>query len=241
MGSTFLTTLILGFTLGVKHALDADHVVAISTIVGENRHPLKAALVGTFWGIGHTATLFLVGLLVMIFKLSIPDQLALSMEFLVGIILVMLGVQTLWKYRRKKVHAHTHDHAGEKSVHRHFHAHAGDAEHRHHHLAHERKSLLVGMVHGLAGSAALMLLVLSTIRSPLEGAIYILVFGFGSILGMMLVSLLIGLPFALSAQRLASLNRAIRLIAGAVSVLLGITVMFEIGFVEGLIWKAWRN
>lgn len=237
MESTLLTSLILGFTLGMGHALDADHVVAITTIVSQNRHPLKAALVGISWGIGHTATLSFVGLAVIVFKLTIPNQLALSMEFLVGVVLVALGAQILWKYRRKKVHTHTHDHAGEMPAHLHFHSHADDTEHKHHNLAHQHKSLMVGMIHGLAGSAALMLLVLSTVGSPVEGVAYILIFGIGSILGMMLLSTLIGLPFAASSQRFGSLNRTIRLVAGAVSVVLGIMVMYEIGFGQGLIYR----
>ncbi|MBI5300627.1 MAG: urease accessory protein UreH [Chloroflexi bacterium] len=234
MGSTLLTTLILGFTLGMEHALDADHVVAVSTIVSQNKHPLKAALVGTFWGIGHTTTLFLVGMAVIGFKLAIPEQLALSMEFLVGVVLFVLGAQIVWEYRAKKVHTHTHDHNGEIPVHPHLHSHADIAGHKHHALSHQRKSLMIGMIHGLAGSAALMLIVLSTIRSPLEAIAYILIFGGGSILGMMLVSTLIGLPFALS-HRFVSLHRVIRFAAGAISIVLGMIVMYNIGFIQGLI------
>jgi len=237
MGSTLLTTLILGLTLGMEHALDADHVVAVSTMVSQNRHPLKAALVGTFWGIGHTTTLFLVGLAVIIFKLTIPDELALSMEFLVGVVLVVLGAQILWDYRKKRIHAHTHAHEGEMPTHTHFHSHTQSPEHQFHITAHQHKSLIVGMIHGLAGSAALMLLVLSTIRSPLEAIAYILIFGVGSIVGMVLISTLIGVPFAISSQRFASLQRMIRFVAGAASVALGFVVMYQVGFVEGLIWR----
>lgn len=237
MDSALLATLLLGLVLGVEHALDADHLVAVSTIVSRSRHPLKAALVGMFWGIGHTATLFAAGLAVIIFKLSIPDRLALSMEFMVGVVLVVLGAQILWRYRARKVHLHRHDHAGEEESHLHFHSHADDPAHGHQHLAHRRKSLLVGMIHGMAGSAALMLLVLSTINSPVEGMAYILLFGAGSIAGMMAVSLLIGLPFALSSRRFSSLNSAIRFAAASVSIALGIMVMINIGFAEGLIYR----
>jgi len=233
MDSTFLTTLILGLTLGMEHALDADHVVAVSTIVSQNKHPFKAALVGTFWGIGHTTTLFLVGMVVIVFKLAIPESLALSMEFLVGVVLFVLGAQIMWEYRTKKVHTHTHDHDGEMPAHPHFHSHAEDAGHKHHALSHQSKSLIIGMIHGLAGSAALMLIVLGTIRSPLEAIAYILIFGGGSILGMMLISTLIGLPFALS-HRFVSVHRVVRFTAGAISIVLGMIMMYNIGFVEGL-------
>lgn len=237
MESTILATLLFGLVLGMQHALDADHLVAVSTIVSRNRNPLKAGLVGMFWGIGHTATLFLAGLAVIIFRLTIPDRLALSMEFLVGIVLVTLGAQILWQFRIRKVHVHRHDHDGEPESHLHFHSHADNPEHRHRHFTNRRKSLLVGMIHGMAGSAALMLLVLSTITSPWEGMAYILLFGGGSITGMMAVSMLIGLPFALSSRRFTMLNSGIRFAAGALSIGLGLLVMFEIGFAEGLIYQ----
>lgn len=237
MESTILATLLLGLVLGMQHALDADHLVAVSTIVSRHRNPLKAGLVGAFWGIGHTATLFLAGLVVILFRLTIPDRLALSMEFLVGIVLVALGAQILWQYRVLKIHAHRHQHEEEQEEHLHFHSHAEDPEHGHRHLTSRRKSLIVGAIHGMAGSAALMLIVLGTISSAWEGLAYILIFGLGSIAGMMVVSMLIGLPFALSARRFASLNTGIRLAAGGLSIALGFMVMFEIGFSEGLIYQ----
>jgi len=236
MNTALLTTLVLGFALGMKHALDADHVVAVSTIVSQYRNPLKATLVGIFWGIGHTATLLLVGIAVIVFKLAIPDQLALSMEFLVGVVLFALGVQILWQYRPIKKHIHIHDHGSELHAHEHIDHRKGDGEDVQHHSPRQHRSLLLGMIHGLAGSAALMLLVLSTIQSPVEGVVYILIFGVGSILGMMVISTLIGLPFALSSGRFASLNHTIRFIAGSLSTVLGIFVMIDIGFVKGLFW-----
>lgn len=236
MNPTLLTTLVLGFALGMKHALDADHVVAVSTIVSQYRNPFKAALVGIFWGIGHTTTLLLVGIAVIVFKLAIPDQLALSMEFLIGLVLFGLGIQILWKYLPKKKHSHVHDHGDEMHTHEHFHLRKDGAEVIQHHAPRQHRSLLLGMIHGLAGSAALMLLVLGTIRSPIEGVIYILIFGVGSILGMMVISTLIGLPFALSSGRFASINHTIRFMAGALSAVLGIFVMVDIGFIKGLFY-----
>lgn len=236
MDPALLTTLLLGFALGMKHALDADHVVAVSTIVSQYRNPFKAALVGIFWGIGHTTTLLLVGIAVIVFKLAIPDQMALTMEFLVGVVLFALGMQILWKFLPKKKHTHIHDHGGEAHAHEHLHLHKGGEEEIQHHPLRQHRSLLLGMIHGLAGSAALMLLVLGTIQSPMEGVVYILIFGVGSILGMMLISTLIGLPFALSSGRFASINQTIRFMAGALSVALGIFVMIDIGFFKGLFY-----
>lgn len=236
MTSALLTTLLLGFALGIKHALDADHVVAVSTIVSQYRNPLKATLVGAFWGIGHTLTLLLVGIAVIGFKLVISDKLALSMEFLVGVVLLALGLQILWQYLPKKKHTHIHDHSDQMHMHEHVHTHGKEEAHVQHHAPRQRRSLLLGMIHGLAGSAALMLLVLSTIQSPIEGVIYILIFGIGSILGMMIISTLIGLPFVLSSQRFSSLNHTIRFTAGALSTGLGIFLMINIGFVQGLFY-----
>lgn len=229
MITTIGSTLLLGFILGVQHAMDADHVVAVSTIVSRERKPLRAAAAGLFWGMGHTITLLLVGIFVLVFKKTIPVQAALSMEFLVGALLVGLGIQILWNYWRKWFHAHSHC-PGRSHIH--FHAH--NQEHDHHPGKHQRKSLLVGMVHGLAGGGALVLLVLSTIDTLMEGVAYILVFGVGSILGMMIISTALGLPFALSAKWSGKLNERIRLLAGAVSVVLGTLVMVQIGQLGGL-------
>lgn len=234
MNTTVFTTLALGLALGIKHALDADHVVAVSTIVSHYRNPLRAALVGAFWGIGHTTTLLLVGIAVIGFKLVIPDQLALSMEFLVGVVLFALGVQILWQYFPKKKHTHTHDHGRQIHKHGHIHTRKEGGEEIQHHTPRQHRSLFLGMIHGLAGSAALMLLVLTSIQTPVEGVIYILVFGVGSILGMMVISTLIGLPFALSAERFAFLNHTIKFMAGALSATLGIFLMVDIGFAKGL-------
>ncbi|MBI2847013.1 MAG: sulfite exporter TauE/SafE family protein [Chloroflexi bacterium] len=232
MDTTLSAALILGFMLGIKHALDADHVVAVSTIVSEQKHPLVGALVGAFWGLGHTATLFLVGLLVIGFGLVIPERLALSLEFIVGIVLVTLGLQIVWSFLRARIHHHVHSH--EDTSHLHFHSHAQSRGHNHHILARRGKPFIVGAFHGLAGSAALMLLILSTISSPLAGFGYILIFGVGSLLGMAMLSTIIGLPFVLSAQRLRPLNQVIRVAAGTVSIGLGIALMAEIGFGQGL-------
>ncbi|XOU94119.1 MAG: sulfite exporter TauE/SafE family protein [Candidatus Kerfeldbacteria bacterium] len=222
-----LPVLGLGFILGLEHALDADHVVAVTTIVSETKSFKKSSLMGMVWGIGHTATLMMVALLVLIFKLNIPNRLAMSMEFIVGIVLILLGVNVLWKIYQHKIHVHTHKHGGE--VHTHFHSHQKSKAHSHLHT-----SLLMGMVHGLAGSAALMLLVLATLPSVTEGIIYVLIFGAGSVLGMMIISSLIGLPFILS-MKIKKINSIIKFSAGFISIVLGLMIMYQIGFVDGLL------
>ena len=223
----------LGLILGVKHALDADHVIAVSTIVSEHRSLKWASLIGAFWGLGHTATLFIVGLLVIGLRLTIPARVALGLEFLVAVMLVILGVSILWRsFGVEKLHLHAHAHNPE--THAHFHIHGNKEEDHSHRHPSMRKPFLVGMVHGLAGSAALMLLVLTTIPSPLAGLAYILIFGVGSVGGMLILSSLIGLPFILTAQRFTLLNRWIRVLAGAASVIFGLFLGWEIGFEQGL-------
>ncbi len=216
-----LTLLGFGFILGLKHALDADHVVAISTIVSQTKSLKKSALAGIFWGLGHTSTLLLAGILILGLKLAIPEKLALSFEFFVGIILVALGADVLRKAWKEKIHAHGHKHA--EKIHKHLHAHDSLETHKHAH-----KSFAVGAVHGLAGSGALTLLVLSTVSSLAEGLFFILIFGLGSVLGMLFTSAVISLPFLLSA-RFENFNISVKILAGVVSVLLGFTIMYGLG------------
>jgi ABC-type nickel/cobalt efflux system permease component RcnA len=235
LSPTLIATLGLGFILGLKHALDADHIVAVSTIVSEHKSISKSSLIGTFWGLGHTASLFLIGLVVILLRLTIPPKLALLMEFGVAIMLVLLGVNIVWKFfKGSRIHMHFHEHDG--ITHSHLHVHEGrNEEHKHNHLiSFGKKPFLVGLVHGVAGSAALMLLVLATVPTPLAGLIYILVFGIGSIGGMLIMSSLIGLPFVLTASRLVPLNERIKAVAGVMSVAFGIFLGWEIGIVEGL-------
>lgn len=231
MTPQLLATLALGFFLGMSHALDADHVVAVSTMVSQCRSLRRSSLVGIAWGLGHTATLFLVGILIVLFRVRIPGRLAPSMEFLVGILLVALGASVVRGYLREKVHAHAHRH-GDR-IHFHFHFHAAEADHEHaHHLPGLPQSVLVGMVHGLAGSAALMLLVLTSISTPTLGLVYILCFGAGSILGMLGVSTVLGLPFILLADRFAGFHQRLRMGTAAASVAYGLWILTQVGMHE---------
>ena len=225
----------LGLLLGVQHALDPDHLIAVSTIVSEHKNFKWASLIGAFWGLGHTTTLFIVGLLVIGLRVSIPPRLGEGLEFLVALMLVILGINVLRKaFGAERVHLHTHSHSPE--THTHFHVH--DNPHQDHAHSHPfkamRRPFIVGMVHGLAGSAALMLLVLSTIESPLGGLAYIVIFGLGSVGGMLLLSGIISLPFILTAQRFSAMNRWIRVVAGVASVTFGIYLGWEIGSQLGL-------
>lgn len=236
MESPLLTTLLVGLLLGMGHALDPDHVVAVSTMMSQHRTLGRSSLVGVFWGLGHTTTLFLVGLAVFLLRVRIPDWVAPIGELAVGLVLLALGVAILTGHLTRRVHAHVHRHGGE--VHVHFHSHAGSEAHDHDHaLPQHHTSLLVGMVHGLAGSAALMLLVLASIRTPTAGLLYILTFGIGSVAGMLGLSMLIGLVFTRIVRRHAGLHHKIRLTAGAISAAYGLLLIAGTGLVQGIVHR----
>lgn len=217
-----LTLLGFGFVIGLKHAFEADHVVAVSTIVSQTKSLKKSSLFGALWGLGHTTTLLLVGLLILVFKLTIPDKIAFSLEFLVGLVLVILGADVLRKVIKQKLHFHSHKHVSVS--HAHLHSHKSTKLH-----AHAHRSFAVGLVHGLAGSAALMLLVLTTVDSVSQGLLYILLFGIGSVFGMLMMGAIIGLPFLLT-SKFDRINNTIKVLAGAVSIFLGIIIMSETFF-----------
>jgi sulfite exporter TauE/SafE len=229
---SLLTVLILGFILGIKHAIEPDHVIAVSTIASQSKKLWKSTLAGVFWGIGHTATLLVMGVMIIMTKGQIPDVWSMSLEFLVGVMLVYLGVSSVLAYRRKNVHAHTHAHDG--MVHNHFHSHAQSTLHDHEHRGGSYlKSVLIGFVHGLAGSGAMVLLTMSTVSSVWESCAYILVFGAGTIVGMLLITTVIGIPFVMSAGKL-TLNRLLSQGTGWVSAVFGLYYMYNLGITEGL-------
>lgn len=230
---TPLAILTLGLVLGLKHAFDSDHLIAVSTIVSREHSPWRSLWIGLFWGIGHTLTLLAVGVLVLGLKTQIPPPVGLSLECLVGVVLIGLGVSTLYDCWKNRLHAHIHAH--ENTLHSHFHAHAATPAHHHPHPMNiGKKPLFIGMVHGLAGSAALMLLVLASIPSPSLGLLYIGIFGCGSVLGMGLVSLLMGLLFSLATERLHDFSQRLRVVVGALSATFGVGMIVEIGFIQGL-------
>ncbi|MBI1983742.1 MAG: urease accessory protein UreH [Acidobacteria bacterium] len=234
----FWTTLGLGFVLGLRHALDADHLAAVSTIVTEERSLLRSSMVGVFWGAGHTAALLVFGLAVAAFRVALTPRLSQFLEFVVGCMLIYLGTSVLFKLVKGQaidVHAHDHEHQG--VAHSHLHLHLGKMEHTHEHrtLRLGGKPFVVGVVHGLAGTAALMMLVVGAIPSLFLAAAYILIFGVGSIGGMVVMSLLMTLPLALAAQRVRLIERVIRLAAGLFSLGFGFYLAWEVGLIQSWI------
>src|SRR5215472_4562070 len=252
-----LAILAIGLLLGMRHATDPDHVIAVSTIVSRERSILKAGLIGILWGCGHTLTIAIVGSAIILFGVVIPPRVGLTMEFSVGLMLILLGVLNLtgaMKWISEKfspshpgvagTHAHVHEHN------HHLHSHSAAQEHHADSLAtpnwlqepfarlglfHSLRPLLVGIVHGLAGSAAAALLVLSTIRSPKWALLYLLIFGVGTIAGMMLITVALALPFSFAGHRFAWLNRSLVLGSGLLSLCFGIFVCYDVGFVNGLL------
>ena len=234
--SSLSTFGVLGFGLifGLKHAVEADHLAAVSTIVSERKSLLSSVLVGGLWGVGHTISLLIAGVAVILLHVRIGERLALALEFCVALMLIALGANAIRKLRSGSIlHFHTHRHGGHLHSHPHFHDPALGVE-THTHQGFGLRPLLVGLVHGLAGSAALMLLVLSTIPQPVVGLLYIFVFGLGSIGGMMLMSLLVGLPVHLTAGRFARAHWAMRGLAGLFSLSFGLLMAYRIGFTDGL-------
>lgn len=217
--------LLIGFLFGLYHAIEADHLAAVSTIVSEHKNMFAASIIGGFWGIGHTISLFAVGALVVFVKVQISERTEGILEGIVGIMLILLGLNAIRKiFTADKVHLHSHDHNGHK--HTHIHAHEKAAPPTSHHRFAPR-SIIVGMIHGLAGSAGLMLILLPTISSPLLGLIYILIFGVGSIAGMVIMSVFMGLPLFFTAGRFSLINKSIRFAAGAFSLVWGALLFHE--------------
>ncbi len=222
----------IGFLIGLKHATEADHVAAVSTMVAERKSLWSSALVGGLWGLGHTISLVVAGIFVLLLDFEISETTERWLEFGVGVMLIVLGVNVVRKIvSGGQVHVHTHDH-GEHHHHTHPHVH-DRAEAVDHEVAHTRqspKALIIGLVHGLAGSAGLMLVMIPAMPSKTVGLLYIVIFGIGSIGGMMLMSFLVGLPFHYTAARFGGFNRILQLGAGAVSVVLGLWIVYEKGF-----------
>jgi len=227
--------LLLGLITGFRHSMEADHIAAVSTLVAVGKNKLRRApLIGMMWGLGHTATLFIAGLIVLLFAVSIPEKLSGTLEFGVGIMLVFLGATTLTGFNMGKFlrglygrhshgHGHVHVHEDTGLVHSHDHDHHEDHKHGH-------KSMIVGMIHGMAGSGALILIIMSTINSVPLGLAYIAIFGAGSIASMAAMSALIGLPFAKA--RHIKLNFVLKYIAAAITLAIGAGLIFELGVVE---------
>ena len=245
-----ISLLALAFLIGMQHATEADHLAAVATLATRQRSLAKTMKQGIAWGIGHTLTLIVFGGTVLVLGKSIPEHMAQALELAVAVMLIALGIDVLRRLRQKRVHFHVHAHEdGVQHVHAHSHAHenAPTGQYRRvhrelmHNHAHHRhlplRALAVGMMHGMAGSAALILLSLETVNSFSMGLAYILLFGAGSIVGMAVLSLAIAIPLRISAGSLAWLHTGMTAAVGVFSCGLGAFMFYRIGVTEGLLLR----
>jgi High-affinity nickel-transport protein len=230
---SLLSTLFLGFCLGMRHAADPDHVVAVTTIVSRGRSLRQAGWVGALWGAGHSLTILLVGSAIILFNWVVSPRVALSMELAVGLMLIVLGMLNLTGALQaiKAVvgRAPATPRAGVSEP-------TDPAVDR----LQVIRPIAVGIVHGLAGSAAVALLVLTTIQDPRWAVAYLLVFGAGTVAGMMLITVAIAAPFTYGARQLAVPHRSLQAATGLVSVTFGLFIAYQIGIVDGLFAEAFR-
>ncbi|HEY6805577.1 MAG TPA: hypothetical protein VI306_18510 [Pyrinomonadaceae bacterium] len=239
--STF-AVLGIGLIFGLKHATEVDHVIAVSTIVSQHKNVWRSAIVGAMWGAGHTASLLIVGTLVLSLRVAIPERVSGWLEFCVALMIIGLGISALWRALRKSAEVHVHEHSHGGVSHKHVHFHEKETQHSpvspgsHSHAVARVgwKPVLIGTMHGLAGSGALTLLVLTQISSAWVGLLYLLIFGLGSIAGMLLMSGLIGLPFALTSRNLTSIHHRLQTVAAVLSIAFGFWYAYETGFGAGL-------
>jgi high-affinity nickel-transport protein len=222
---TLLAILALGFFLGMRHATDADHVIAVTTIVSRVRKASSALWVGALWGLGHSATIMLVGGAIVLFGWVIPPRLGLSMEMSVAVMLIVLGAMNLGSALT----------GIEKAASNHRHGATDESPVPHAHARGPLRPLVVGVVHGLAGSAAVALLVLATIKSASLALLYLGVFGAGTVAGMMLLTLALALPIAAVSTRFGRYEQLIARGAGLVSLAFGLFLAYRIGISDGLL------
>lgn len=257
---------LLGLLLGMRHATDPDHVIAVTTILSRERRIIAATRIGIVWGLGHTATVVAVGAAIIVFKFAVPVRLGLAMEFGVAVVLILLGLGATTNLARRvlarlwhgsadelSVHAHAHTHGGATHHHPHVHtqphASGAGAPHDDHRIADGSmpgltaprsllKSFAVGLVHGLAGSAAIALLALSVIPNPVWATLYLVIFCIGVVIGMALVTTAIGAPFIFASQRMADIHHALVIGSGLLSFGFGLFLAYQIGVVDGLFGSA---
>jgi ABC-type nickel/cobalt efflux system permease component RcnA len=231
-----VSILLGGLSIGIKHAFDADHLAAVSTIVSQRKNLLSSLLIGGVWGIGHTASLLFAGICVILLNIRIEGY-GKTLEFFVALMLIGLGANVLYKLARGgRLHYHVHSHGPYTHIHPHIHENKPEPDpNSHHGLRLSIRPLIIGMVHGLAGSAALMLYVLSQIQSTALAFGYIIVFGVGSIGGMMMMSMALSLPARFTAKHFKRTHLAVQAAAGLFSIGIGLLLAYNLGFKEGLL------
>jgi sulfite exporter TauE/SafE len=236
-----ISLLTLGFLLGMRHALETDHLAAVASLSTRSTSVADTMRHGAAWGMGHTLTLFFFGSVVLLMGSMIPQRLAQVLEFAVGVMLVLLGIDVLRRVIHQRIHFHVRRH---NNGIRHFHAHSHvghdgpSAINRHHHVSRcsfPLRALFVGLMHGMAGSAALILLTLQTVESAWTGMLYIAIFGIGSMAGMAALSAVIAVPLHYSASRLTRLHNGLQVIIGSATLAIGSMLIYETSIVGELL------
>lgn len=230
-----MTELLLGFIIGMRHALDADHVSAVATLVARKSGSVTESIkIGLSWGIGHTITLLVVSLIILLNGGEFSQRFASALEWAVGLMLFILGCDLLIRIRKEGVHAHAHCHDNGK-LHLHAHKHNSDELNNNHQLHHHEhikqssqlRALMVGVMHGMAGSAALIIFVLGSVSSLWSGLTYVLLFGLGTLVGMASLSFVIALPLRISARRFEKLYGRLQQMLAFFSIGLGTLVIYQ--------------
>lgn len=223
----------LGFLIGLQHALETDHIAAVASLASGKTGFKPIARHGAIWGLGHALTLGALGGAIYALKLSLSEQLANGLELAVGVMLAVLGGHVIYRVIRDRIHFHVHQHRG-GPAHFHAHSHAGDvrnhAQSAHYHFHTDRswrRSFSVGMMHGLAGSAALVALTASTAPSAASGLVFMLLFGIGSVIGMAAFSTVIAIPLMLTAKTMTWANRGLQTSAGLFALGFGLSITAE--------------
>ncbi len=228
--------LVLGLLMGMRHAMETDHLAAVASLATRSRGMRGTVLRGAVWGLGHTLTLGLVGGVCLLLGAVVSERLSQILETAVGLMLLGLGAEVLWRLHRRRIHVHVHRH-GDGTVHLHAHSHVPAEQHdpSHHQHPHPEgfpgRALVVGMVHGLAGSAALVLLTLSSAGSVEMGLAYIGLFGAGSILGMAALSAVIAVPLRGTARLLTGMVNGLETLVGWATVGVGLWVLYKVWLV----------
>ena len=224
------SVLLFGFLLGMRHALDADHLAAVAALAGGSGGAPRIVRLGVYWALGHSITLVMLGSVVLLTNSVVPPALEASLECLVGVLLIALGVGVVRRVGTGRIHIHAHRHGTHLHLHAHSHPRSDRSYSSHDHghtAALSRRAILVGVVHGLAGSAALVLLTLSTVDSVWIGMGHLAFFGIGTIIGMAVLSCVIALPLQLLAKRFAFYCNCGLMLVGAWSVFLGGLIIYE--------------
>lgn len=234
------TILLLGLLIGMKHAVEADHVAAVASLANRNQSLREALRMGFAWGFGHTVALFAVGAVVLSLDTVMPERIALILEFAVGIMLVWLGLDVIRRLIKARIHFHTHQHR-DGTQHFHAHSHATESTHSRSRHKHEHRravplrALAVGLMHGMAGSAALIILTLGEIHSLWLALAYMALFGLGSMLGMAALSIIIAVPLQRMAKHLTWAHSSLNALVGMITIGIGIWVMYNAGVANGLL------